>query len=143
MREAHILSVLGGSRVLGKVATPLEMDDKIRDGLPVHALMAFKKRTGLSSQEVASVLHVSTKTLARAVAAEGRISPAASNQLYRAARIVALTETVLEDREQAREWLHRPQPGLAGRRPLDLLSTDAGAREVENLLNRIEYGFTA
>ena len=106
-------------------------------------MVAFKEHAGLTNKEVAGVLHVSTKTVERAVAAGGRISPAASNQLYRAARIIALAETVLEDRDQAREWLHSPQHGLEGRRPIDLLSTDAGAREVENLLNRIEYGFTA
>jgi putative toxin-antitoxin system antitoxin component (TIGR02293 family) len=143
MEEVQVVSVLGGAKVLGKITTSIEMDDKIRHGLPVHALLAFKAHTGWTNKEVANVLHVSTKTVERAVAGGGRISPVASNQLYRAARTVALAEVVLEDPGHAREWLHGPQPGLGGRRPIDLLSTDAGAREVEDLLHRIEYGFTA
>jgi uncharacterized protein (DUF2384 family) len=35
--------------------------------------------------------------------------------------------------------LRRPQPGLGGKIPLDLLVTQAGADEVETLLRRIEY----
>jgi putative toxin-antitoxin system antitoxin component (TIGR02293 family) len=36
--------------------------------------------------------------------------------------------------------LQTPQPGLADVHPVDLLKTEAGAREVEDLLERIEYG---
>jgi putative toxin-antitoxin system antitoxin component (TIGR02293 family) len=52
----------------------------------------------------------------------------------------ALAEEVLEDAGRAREWLHQPQRGLGNRIPLDLIRTEAGAREVEDLLGRIEYG---
>ncbi len=37
-------------------------------------------------------------------------------------------------------WLRRPQPGLGGNVPLDLLVTQAGADEVETLLRRIDFG---
>jgi putative toxin-antitoxin system antitoxin component (TIGR02293 family) len=37
-------------------------------------------------------------------------------------------------------WLRRPQPGLGGRVPLELLVTQAGADQVETLLRRIDYG---
>jgi putative toxin-antitoxin system antitoxin component (TIGR02293 family) len=54
-----------------------------------------------------------------------------------------LAEKVLENRDQALEWLRTPQFGLGNRVPLDLLATEAGAHEVENLLFRIEHGFLA
>jgi uncharacterized protein (DUF2384 family) len=36
--------------------------------------------------------------------------------------------------------LTHKQPGLGGAVPLDFAKTEIGAREVENLLGRIEYG---
>jgi putative toxin-antitoxin system antitoxin component (TIGR02293 family) len=47
---------------------------------------------------------------------------------------------VLEDKDAAREWLHDGQVGLGGRTPIDMMRTEAGAREVESLLIRIEHG---
>ncbi|RJQ47182.1 MAG: DUF2384 domain-containing protein, partial [Nitrospiraceae bacterium] len=69
-----------------------------------------------------------------------RLSPVESDRVYRFARIIALAEDVFEDKEEALEWLKNPQYGLGGRIPFDMLQTDAGAREVEELLIRIDYG---
>lgn len=55
-------------------------------------------------------------------------------------RIFARAADVLEDQDKAMKWLHREQIGLGGRIPLDMIQTEAGEREVENLLGRIEHG---
>ncbi len=47
---------------------------------------------------------------------------------------------VLESAENARQWLASPQVGLGGAVPLEYAETELGAREVEDLLGRIEYG---
>jgi putative toxin-antitoxin system antitoxin component (TIGR02293 family) len=47
---------------------------------------------------------------------------------------------VMESEENARQWLASPQLGLGGAIPLDYATTEVGAREVEDLLGRIEYG---
>jgi putative toxin-antitoxin system antitoxin component (TIGR02293 family) len=72
-----------------------------------------------------------------------RIKPAVSDRLYRTAKIVALAEEVLEDRDQALTWLSSNQKGLGDCMPLDLIETEAGTREVEEELQRIEHGFVA
>ena len=41
--------------------------------------------------------------------------------------------------DRARAWLKHPQFGLAGAVPLDFAKTEIGAREVEDLLGRIEF----
>lgn len=131
-----------GTPALGKLG-PLDVDREIRRGLPARMLLRFKRRTRMSFEEIAEVLDVSTKTIERAVARAGRLSTSASDRLYRMARLVALAERVLEDRDAAMEWLHSPQHGLSGRVPFELLSSEAGARAVESLLERIEHGFLA
>jgi uncharacterized protein (DUF2384 family) len=42
--------------------------------------------------------------------------------------------------EKASHWLQTSNRGLGGEVPLDLMDTDAGVREVETVLGRIEYG---
>lgn len=54
--------------------------------------------------------------------------------------MIATATSALGDEEAARRWLHRPQRGLGGRIPVDMIETEAGAKEVENLLGRIEHG---
>lgn len=142
MLEQHTLDVMGGARVLGKrVHNQLDLADLIMRGLPRKAAQAVRARLNLTEQEFAHSLGVSPKTLQRqAKAAVERLNPTQGDRLYRLARIVAFAEEVLEDPERAHRWLQEPQRGLGSRRPLDLLQSEVGAREVEDLLGRIEYG---
>ena len=43
-------------------------------------------------------------------------------------------------RESAAEWLKTPNLSLGDKTPLEYADTEVGAREVENLLGRIDYG---
>jgi putative toxin-antitoxin system antitoxin component (TIGR02293 family) len=58
----------------------------------------------------------------------------------RFARLLGKAVEVMGNEEAGREWLTTPAFGLGGAIPLDYAETEAGAREVENLLGRIEYG---
>jgi putative toxin-antitoxin system antitoxin component (TIGR02293 family) len=78
--------------------------------------------------------------LRRARAAGSALDPATSDRLYRLSKVLAVAEEVLTDPQNAMTWLRRPQPGLGGNVPLDLLVTQAGADEVETLLRRIDFG---
>ncbi len=62
------------------------------------------------------------------------------DRLYRIANIYTKAKEVFENNDLAQEWLTTPQIGLNNQIPLDLLITEIGAREVEDLLSRIEYG---
>jgi len=91
-------------------------------------------------RELAALLGISEKTLSRGRAAGGRLDPVASDRLFRVARIGALAIGVFESEAAAADWLKRPQIGLGGRVPLELLTTDVGRDQVEKLLLRIEHG---
>ena len=47
---------------------------------------------------------------------------------------------VLGDQERAEAWLKKPNKALGMKTPLQYADTESGAREVENLLGRLEYG---
>jgi len=48
--------------------------------------------------------------------------------------------TLFTTDEAVSEWLSKPDASLGNMAPLDLLDTDLGAREVENLLRALAYG---
>lgn len=84
-------------------------------------------------REYARVLGLSERTLTRHKGQlQKRLGLVESDRLYRMAWIFALAQEVLEDDRHAIAWLRRPQIGLSGRTPLDMLRTEAGAREVED-----------
>lgn len=142
MSEQLAFRMLGGARLLGKqVRTVLDLADLIEQGVPRKAAERLRARLRLTEQELARSLGVSAKTLQRqAQSDQARLSPSQSDRLYRLARIVAIAEEVFENNDRARHWLREPQRGLGSRVPLELLQTEAGAREVEDLLGRIEHG---
>ncbi|MBI5523689.1 MAG: DUF2384 domain-containing protein [Desulfarculus sp.] len=136
--------VLGGRKCLGKEArTAAEMDALIRQGLPMACASQVQASLALPDQSFADFLAVGTRTLLRMRQEKKKLSVAAGDRLFRLARIVSLAREVLEDQAAARNWLCSPQVGLGGKRPLDLMLTEAGCREVEELLGRLEYGVLA
>jgi putative toxin-antitoxin system antitoxin component (TIGR02293 family) len=56
------------------------------------------------------------------------------------AEILAKAIRVLGSQYEAEEWLKRPANGLGQRRPVDLLTTPAGVKLVDDYLERLEYG---
>lgn len=139
--DQKIVSVLGGQASLGrKVKDKLDMDSLIREGLPYKAGSHVRDLLALPLPLFAGILEVSERTLARVKSSKQRLSTTASDRLFRLARIFTIAREVLEDDEKAREWLRRQQVGLGGKTPFELLHTEAGTKEVEDLLWRIEYG---
>ena len=123
------------------LSTELDWARLVEKGLPTKGLDRIKVRLDLSDLELSDALLVSKKTLYRLKnRKKARLDVGVSDRLARLGRIVVLAESVLEDTEAALEWLRTEQVGLGGEVPLDLIRTDAGAREVERLLGRIDYG---
>ncbi len=54
--------------------------------------------------------------------------------------IIARLEEVFGSREKSEVWLNEPNRALNMQTPLDLLDTDEGAKQVEDVLIRIEHG---
>lgn len=68
------------------------------------------------------------------------MSDAPTDRQSRESRLIAQASEALGDRARAERWLGKPSRALDGRRPTDLLDSDDGALEVEQLLVRIQHG---
>ena len=139
---AHALHTsLGGRAVIAsEPASTGEWVARIREGLPAASALAFKAALGLTNEELASVLGVSPRTVARLDPAKSHLDAVSGDRLVRSARLYAIAAEVLEDDAAAARWLKSPQPALGGAQPLELAQTDVGSRAVEALLGRMEHG---
>jgi len=111
-------------------------------GLPWVNADALARALDVNLEKLASLLDIPPATFYRRKRAR-RFSKQESDRLMRFARLWWLACDVFENEDGAREWLKSPQFGLNGAIPLEYAITEVGAREVENLLHRIEYGVLA
>ena len=129
-----------GGFIRGEVdETAREVILLLRLGLPVAELDELQSRLEVPMERLAPMLGISKATLHRRKA-EGRLGVAESDRVVRFARLLGKAAFVMESYEEGRRWLMSPQVGLGGEIPLEFAETEVGAREVENLLGRIEYG---
>lgn len=88
-------------------------------------------------------LVVPKRTLARRKAKKERLTIEETDKALRLARIANLAQTVFGDAGKAHRWLRKPKRHLNDQTPLAYLASEAGARVVEDMLRRIEYGVPA
>ncbi|MDI6793591.1 MAG: DUF2384 domain-containing protein [bacterium] len=137
MDEA-ITEILGVKR---RVASLLDVADIIEQGLSPRAIDSVKVALKLSDHEISAALGVSMKTVSHLRAQpKKKLTVVVGDRLFRATHLFALAKSVLGNADSAREWLRTSQIGLNNRVPLELMNTEAGTREIEDLLGRIEYG---
>lgn len=135
---AEIVDVLSGEESRD-VRNTEDLKRWIREGLPFTSLEAVMEQFGLKREEVSWALDLPLRTLARRKQ-ERRLSPGESDRLFRVVRIAVQAAEVLGGREEASRWLHTQNRALGGQTPLELLDTDLGSRQVEDVLGRIEHG---
>lgn len=126
-------------RRVSREFTTAGLIQSLKCGLPVQELHDLRSSLDLPMERLVPMLGISKATLHRRMAA-GRLDPAESDRVVRFARLLGKAVEVMESRENARAWLSAPQRGLGGAVPLEYAETEVGAREVEDLLGRIEYG---
>ena len=131
---------LGGKRILGRdIRSNFELEEAIRAGLPIAAVESVVREGTLRSSELHDLV-IPRRTLAHRKRLSRPLTPGQSDRLTRVVRVAARAEEAIGDVEKARRWLRKPNRGLRGRTPLELLENDVGIRIVEQILGRIEHG---
>ena len=113
---------------------------RLDEGLSYAAFERLKRQLKVSSQELADAAMITQRTLARRKKA-GRMQTAESDRLVRLARVFSGAIALFEgDADGAQAWMMRPNRALGGPSPFEMAKTGVGAREVENLIGRIQHG---
>jgi putative toxin-antitoxin system antitoxin component (TIGR02293 family) len=124
-------------RILGRSMHGDVAFDRIESGLSAETLARLIDDFGRES--ILDTIQISQRTHERR-RSEGRLTREESDRVFRLVRIYALAADVLGGVAEAREWMAAPASALDDRTPLATTRNDAGARQVEDILLRIEYG---
>lgn len=111
----------------------------VKEGIVFSSFEKLCRAIGVSSETLSEVINIASRTLARR-RKEGRLHQDESERLLRIELLFNQAMEVLGGIEQARQWVMTPNLALSGKTPLQYADTEPGAREVENVLGRIEYG---
>lgn len=138
----RVVRKLGGRKTLGgTVASEADLARVVDRGMRLGVL-DHVRRAGFSRQEIERLV-IPARTLRHREARHEPLSIEESDRLVRLTRVQAVAEDVFGDVENANAWLRQPLSILDGKCPLDVARTDAGARLIEQLLGKLDWGAAA
>ena len=118
---------------------------RARQGIAVAEAARIMQTWSIPVVTFAALLGVSERQWSRARAGDSDrlLSPVASDRLLRASQVFEHASAVFDNDHDAVGWFSMPNHALSGQTPLSLMDTDAGVREVDDVLTRIEFGVYA
>jgi putative toxin-antitoxin system antitoxin component (TIGR02293 family) len=138
----------GGSRALGSSLGLREtaidaLIEEVLAGLPFSTIESFSSESGISVNEIAALIELPERTLARRKVA-GRLDSGESGRLLRLSKVFEQAVGLFEGNVPAAvAWLKTPKRALGDKSPWTYLQTEIGAREVEDLIGQLEQGVFA
>lgn len=133
---------LGGRDVLGKeIESDADLARAVVERIPLAALDAMRA-SGFSEGEIERFV-LPARTRRHREARKQPLTIEESDRLVRLARIQALAEDVFGNARKANRWLREELGILDGKTPLDLARSEAGARVIEQILAKIDWGAAA
>ncbi len=128
-------------KLLGiKTADNLKLAEKVEDGFSFAAFERVSKNTGVSLDRLRVAVRITPRTLTRR-RKEKKLSPEESDRLVSVSRLFAQTFELFEgDTDAGLRWFTSPNRALNGLSPMEAAATETSAREVENLIGRLEHG---
>lgn len=120
LSEENVATIIGG----------------LQSGLPISSVDRVVAVMGITRATLSALIHVSPRTLSR----RETLNVPESERLFRISALFQRALEVLGESQEARNWFTEPKKALGGHSPLEYADTEIGAREVEDLLGRIEHG---
>lgn len=130
------------ARILGvreRVVSADQLRHVVARGLPKRSLARVAAYLTPDARQAAALRNqvIPLATYKRRTAT---LRPEESERVERLARVMALAEDALGSADEARDFLAAAHPELGGDRPIEAARTELGARQVEELLWRLEHG---
>lgn len=114
-----------------------------RQGLSYAKFKIAMEAFQLSKQVLASLLHISERTLDRIHKEKKRLSTPQTERVLELSLLYEHGWACFGDQEAFRDWLETSYFPYGGVTPLSLLDTSQGIKMVHTALGRIEHGITA
>ncbi len=137
MKFQDVEDLLGGKDAL-KVSLKDSLDqiNVIERGIPKESLLKLIENIEFSIKDIATILHVSERTLKRNELLDTPIA----DQIMQLAILFTRGFEVFESKEAFLEWINLENQALGDKKPKEFLGTSVGRQMIEDILGRIEYG---
>jgi putative toxin-antitoxin system antitoxin component (TIGR02293 family) len=117
-----------------------ELIEKINIGFPFTSFEELQHKLDISANELGFYVQIPRRTLSRRKAIN-RFKPDESERILRFSRILYLALLLFDSNyDSTRKWLKSNKSALGGISPLLFSKTEIGAKEVEDLIGRLEHG---
>lgn len=122
-------------------ANPTDFDllSLARKGISKKSLLALAKQISLTIEEIATVLHISERTLQRYTPST-LVKTEHADRAIELARLYERGAEVLGSSKAFDTWMRSPNYALNNEIPLSLLDTSIGFDLILQILGRIEHG---
>jgi len=114
----------------------LDLANAVSAGLPISAFNQVQE-TGYTSLEAFEFIFRGELPTSPSLSLDQ------SDRVIRLIRVANRAKDVFGNPEKAWRWLRKPKKAFNGKTCIEMLATEHGGREVENMLTRIEHGMAA
>jgi len=150
---AHDVATSDVQQLVQRLArsTPMEIVELERQGVRGSFIKDLSREMDIPASRMFGILGVPKATAEKKAASGERVSGSGGQAALGLARLIGIAHRIVasstapeaRDFDAAKwlgQWIERPQPALAGRRPADLIDTPTGLAVVARLLGSIESG---
>jgi putative toxin-antitoxin system antitoxin component (TIGR02293 family) len=145
--RSQVADLLGGAAIIGRPLGNGALDAHllIEAGIPNRAVDHLTRSLKVMGQQsLEQAIGISLRTLQRKEKKPRELlSHEQAGRTWQFAELLAKATMVFGAQDEAEQWFERPAIGLNQKRPIDLLTTPAGVKVVEDHLERLAYGVYA
>lgn len=120
-------------------ASDFEIHTRISHGFSAARLMRLTEEGVVTPLERDQIIPL--RTLKNRIERDQPLTVEESDRLFRSAHITAMAEAIFGDTDKAKRWLSKPKERFSGLTPMQLLTTQQGISQVEEMLLQIAEGF--
>lgn len=136
-----IVEGLGGERLINhKVRHEFDLLDVVSAGIPIASAAFLQNRFGLTHKQMSRILSISESTYQRRIKAKSTLTQDESEKAISLAEVYEKGMEVFEDDDDFAYWLSSEIPSLQNRKPVSLLNSMIGRKQVMNVLNALLHG---
>ena len=137
----RIVSALGGEALLNRtVRHEFDLMAVAEAGLPIESLLFLQQSMGFTNKAMSHILAISESTYQRRIRDKAKLTKDEGEKAISLSEVYQKGLEVFDNQADLTEWLYADIASLQGKKPVDLLDSMGGRRQVQNVLNAILHG---
>lgn len=137
----RIVEGLGGPQHFRRpIQHEFDLIEVIKEGLPIASVEHLQKSFGLTNKQMSALLAISESTYQRRLRAKGTLTSDETEKAISLSELLEKGLDVFENEADLAHWLNASVRSLGGAKPISLLETTIGRKQVMNVLYAILHG---